>query len=220
MLLVKTDYETAKKYEFTGVHTKVGNKKHQVFFKVYCDDVTIDECLDLFRSSRNVIMLEYQGNLSTLAIKDLKGVYITRVFDFGNNITEDDIRDALEQIPDEVTAIIRVPQEYSDMHFVYDISQKYANVRFCGGTMFCFDGCRIGCCGRDILDKNGIKYDKSQYMFEGCSCALETVLSDDVILEEGKAYKSSSNNSGGKKKSVKKSVQMQDLMYQFGHFEL
>ena len=57
-------------------------------------------------------------------------------------------------------------------------------------------------------------------MFEGCSCALETVLSDDVILEEGKAYKSSSNNSGGKKKSVKKSVQMQDLMYQFGHFEL
>lgn len=221
MLLVKTDYETAKKYERTGVTTKVGNKKHQVFFKVYCDELTIDDCISLYRSSRNVVMLEYQGNLSTLAMKDIKGVYITRVFDFGNNITETDIQDAIEELPDGVTGIMRVPQEYSDMHFVYDMSQKYQNIRFCGGTMFCFDGCRIGCCGRDILDARNIKYDKSQYMFEGCSCALETMLSDDVVLEEGKPYKvSGSSGNTETRKPSKRNIQMVDLMSQFGHHDL
>ena len=223
MLIAKTDYEVANRFRNIGATTKIGNKKHQVFFKVYCDDLTIDECLDLFRASRNVLMLEYQGNLSTLAIKDLKGVYITKVYDFGNNITEEEIKDVVEELPDGMVGIIRVPQEYSDMHFVYNMSQKYPNIRFCGGTMFCFDGCRIGCCGRDILDKNGIKYDKNQYMFEGCSCAIETVLADDIELEEGKPYKSSDGKGSGSKKSSKsskKAVKMQDLMYQFGHFEL
>lgn len=220
MILVKTDYTTAKIYEFNSVKTKVGSKKHQVYFKVYCDDTDVNDCIELYKSSNNIVMLEYQGMVESLVGVNLQGVYITKVFDFGTNITEEDIIGIVQSLPDGLTGIIRLPQEYKDMRFIYNMSKKYLNIRFCGGTTFCLDGCRLGCCGRDILDSRGIKYDADSYMHEGCSCALETVLDTDVELEIGKLTKRSSNTqrSGGTKK--KKVALFKDLLYSGGTFDL
>jgi len=219
MLLVKTGYETAKRFEFSGVKTKFGTKKHAVLFKVYCDDTDVKECIDLYRSSKNVIMLEYQGTLSTLGMQDLSNVYITRVYDFGTNISEDDVKGVVEELIDGLVGVIRLPQEYSDMRFIYNMSQKYSNIRFCGGSIFCIDGCNVGCCGRDILDKDNVKYDDTEYFHEGCCCALETVPDTEVILEEGvvkKSQSSSGKTSGGKKKVAL----FKNLLYSGGTHEL
>lgn len=218
MLLVKASFETANKFRHSSVITKIGSKKHQCYFKLYCDDTDIDDCLELAKESKNVVMLEYQGSLPTLEAKDLSNVYITKVFDFGMDINETDIEGVFELLPTGVTAVIKVPQEYSDMRFIYNMSQKYKSIRFCGGTTFCFDGCNVGCCGRDILDKANIKYDKSEYLHEGCSCAADTVLADEVELEEGRVYKTAT--SGKKTSSPKKKVLFQDLLYQSGRLEL
>lgn len=218
MLLVKASFEIANKFKHSSVITKLGNKKHQCYFKLYCDDTDIDECLELARSSKNVVMLEYQGSLPTLTTKDLSGVYITKVFDFGMDINETDIEGVTELLPDGVTAVIKVPSEYTDMRFIYNMSQKHKSVRFCGGTTFCFEGCNLGCCGRDILDKANIKYDKSEYLHTGCSCAAETVLADEVELEEGRIYKTATTSK--KSSTNKKKVLFQDLLYQSGRLEL
>lgn len=211
MVIVKTGIETAKRYKGKAVVTKVGNKKHQVYFKVYCDDVDIAECVELYKSSSNILMLEYQGTEGGLLGVDLSNVYIAKVFDFGTNIVEEDIislRDT--QLPEGVVAVLRLPQEYCDMQFMYDMSQKYKDIRFCGGTVFCIDDCRLGCCGRDILNKRGVKYDTSQYFYEGCCCAAETFLDTDVELEEGKVSK----KSGGKGSSAsKKTLMFKDLLF-------
>ena len=57
--------------------------------------------------------------------------------------------------------------------------------------MFNLEGCRLGCCGRDVLDSNNIKYPSDVLMHEGCSCGLE------VVDEEGLEFEVST-------KSVKK----------------
>lgn len=218
MLLVKASFEVAKQYEHSSVITKIGNKKHQCYFKLYCDDLDIDDCLKLARTSKNIIMLEYQGSLPTLGMKDLSGVYVTRAFDFGMDVNETDIEGVFELLPKGVTAVIKLPQGYTDMRFIYSMSQKYKDIRFCGGTTFCFEGCNVGCCGRDILEKYNIKYDKSEYIHEGCACAAETVLAEEVELEVGKVHKTSQST----KKSApsKKKVLFQDLLYQSGRLEL
>lgn len=213
MLLVKTGYEVASKFRGKNVVTKIGNKKHQVYFKLYCDDMDIADCIKLYKENSNIVMLEYQGTDLGLMGVDLKGVYITKIFDFGTNISENDITDTIKYLQEGLTAIIRVPQEYKDMKFIYDMSNKYSNIRFCGGTVFCLDGCKLGCCGRDILDKKGIKYDATKYIYEGCCCALETLMDTDVELEEGSIIKKSGTG-------VKKTLKFQDLLYKNGRVSL
>lgn len=222
MLIVKTSYNEAKRFEHSGVRAKVGNKKHQVYFKVYCDDTDVKDCIELYRSSGNILMLEYQGALESIAELDLNGIYIAKVFDFGTNITEDDVLGVSASLRDGLVGVLRVPTEYKDMEFIYNMSQKYSNIRFCGGTTFCLDGCRLGCCGRDIFEKRNVKYDDKQYFHEGCCCAAETVSDTEVELEECKVTKrvgtkSSSNNGGGGKKKV---ALFKDLLYSGGTFEL
>lgn len=219
MIIVKTDYVGAKVFENSGVRAKVGNKKHQVYFKVYCDDTDVEECIELYRNCGNIAMLEYRGAVESIAELDLHGVYIAKVFDFGTNITEEDVKGVSYSLREGLVGVVRVPTEYKDMQFIYDMSQKYNNIRFCGGTTFCLDGCRLGCCGRDILDKRNIKYDEKQYFHEGCCCAAETFDATEVELEECKVTKragSKSGNGGGKKKVAL----FKDLLYSGGTFDL
>lgn len=211
----------AKVFENSGVRAKVGNKKHQVYFKLYCDDTDVKDCIDLYRSCGNIAMLEYRGAIESIEDLDLSGVYIAKVFDFGTNISEDDVEGVSSSLREGLVGVLRVPTEYKDMEFIYEMSQKYDNIRFCGGTTFCLDGCRLGCCGRDILEKRNIKFDSKQYSHEGCCCAAETFDSTEVELEEYKVTKragsSTKSSSGGSKKKVS---MFKDLLYSGGTFDL
>lgn len=216
-ILVKVSYETAKLYEGKGVTAKVGNKKHQVYFKLYCDSSNITDCISLYKASDNIVMLDYLGDIPSSDIEVPNNIYITKTYDYGMNIVEEDIVSVVNELPEFITPIIRLPLEYTDMQFIYNMSQKYKRVRFCGGTYFCLNGCNLGCCGKDILDKRNIKYDKNSYMREGCSCALDTLMEDEVTLEEGK-LKTKKSPAKAKQKSTtgghskKKAMSFADLL--------
>lgn len=212
-IFAKVCYETALKFKGKGVTTKIDKKKHQVYFKVYCDDTDIQDALNLARISSNIVMLEYQGDLSLLHQYDTGGVYLGVVHDFGMDITEADIAALLTELPANVILIVRVPLEFSNMQFIQDICTKYSNVRFCGGTIFCLEGCKVGCCGRDILEGKKIKVGNDTMMYQGCSCALQTYQEDDLELEEGKVQKSQGKKSGGAKK---RTLMFRDLLYSGG----
>lgn len=194
-VIVKANYEIANEYANGRVTTKIGNKKHQVFFKVSCDDYSLNSCIELAKKSNNIIMLEYEGlpvAPSFVALTQPIGVYIGYKTEVGMDISEDDIIRILNDTPLGVTPIIKLPDEYKDIRFVYDMCQKYDRIRFCGGLMFNLEGCRLGCCGRDVLDSNNIKYPSDVLMHEGCSCGLEVVDAEGLEFEvTAKAVKQS-----------------------------
>lgn len=218
-VLVKSNLEVVSKYDGKGVTTKVGSKKHQVYFKLYCDDSDIEECISLYRRNTNIILLDYQGTLQALKDADLNGIYITKSYTFGNNVNAYDIRSVVSELPENVVGVIKLPEDFSDMKFIIDMCEEYPNIRFTGGIFFAFDEARIGYIGKDILLKNNIKGDEARLIYEGTDCALDTFVDEDVELVEGrvKASKSSGKSSTGGKK--KKTLLFNDLLYQNGIVE-
>ena len=127
-------------------------------------------------------MLDYEGlpmSASFTALTEPTGVYIGIKIEVGMDLSEDDIVRIINDTPEGVTPIIKLPDEYKNIRFVCNMSQKYDRIRFCGGTMFNISGCRLGCCGVDILGKNNIKFPADSMIHNGCSCGLE------VVDEEG-----------------------------------
>lgn len=207
-VIVRTSYENAKQYKGRGVVTKIGNKNQNVFFKVIVDDFTIEDALK--NNDSNIVVYDYHGMVTNpvyLGI-DSTDLYITKSYEYGNDISESDILEVLNEVPEGVTPLIKLPSDYKNFEFVCRMCDKYSRIRFCGGILFCAKGCRIGCCGRDILDNAGIKYSDSNSIKEGCACALD-ILSDEGLelsISEKKAKskrKRSSSGTGTKKPKAK-----------------
>ena len=209
-VIVRTSFDVAKQYKGKGVVTKVGNKNHNVFFKVIVDDFSIEEALQ--GNDSNIVMYDYQGtttNPTYLGI-DSTDLYIAKSYEYGNDLSENDILEVLNEVPQGVTPIIKLPNDYKNFEFVCRMCDKYPRLRFCGGIMFCADGCRIGCCGRDILDNAGIKYSDNNNIKEGCACALDIISDEGIELTvtekkvRAERKKSSKSSSGGVKKQKTK----------------
>lgn len=182
-VIVRTSFDNAKRYYGKGVVTKIGNKKHNVFFKVIVDDFSIDEALK--SDDSNIVMFDYRGmvtNQTYLGIESTN-LYVSKTYEYGSNISEQDIVDVINEVPKGVVPIIKLPDDYKDFEFICRVCDKYDRVRFCGGTLFCADGCRIGCCGRDVLDNAKIKYPDGNYIKEGCACALDIISDEGLELE-------------------------------------
>lgn len=209
-VIVRTSFDKAKQYNGKGVEVKLGSKKHNVFFKVIIDDFSIEEALES-GVDPNIVVYDYQGMTSNpiyLGV-DSTDLYITKSYEFGNDITESDILGILKEVPKGVVPIIKLPSDYKDFEFVCRMCDKYDRLRFCGGIMFCAEGCRIGCCGRDILESAGISYPDGSYIKEGCACELD-IISDEgleLVVTEKKTIKKKSTSkkaSGGTKKQKNK----------------
>lgn len=207
-VIVKTSFENARHYRGKNVVTKIENKKHNVYFRVVIDDYTIDEALKEVDS--NILVYDYQGMTSNPTYANLSStnLYITRTYELGYDISESDIIKILELTPLGVTPMLKLPNDYKDFEFICNMSSKYSRVRFCGGILFCVDGCKVGCCGRDILDKKSIKYNDNDYIKTGCACALDVFSDEDLDLElsdkKVKPKSSKSGNSSGTQKKKKK----------------
>lgn len=207
-VIVRTSYDNAKQYRGKGVSVKIGNKNHNVLFKVIVDDFSIEEALK--SKDSNIIMYDYQGMTSNpiyLGIEDTD-IYISKSYEYGSDICEEDIVELLNDVPKGVIPIAKLPKDYKNFEFVCRMCDKYPRVRFCGGVLFCAEGCRVGCCGRDILDSAGVKYSDNNYIKEGCACALN-VISDEglelVVSEKKiKEKKQKSSSTGGTKKQKTK----------------
>lgn len=185
--IVKTDLERAKEYTGKGVATMVGSKKHTVVFRVSVDDFTLEEAVSLYKRDRNIVMLDYVGTLeylSTCSEALFDGVYVGRKIDVGSDVFQEDIEGVLSKLPQGVTLVVGLPDDYSDMEFVYNMSHKYPNVRFCGGNLFLLEGCNIGCCDSKVLSRASLKYKDIGLIRQGCGCDLQVLVGSEIELVE------------------------------------
>ena len=215
-VLVRADLESVKQYRGKSVSTKIGNKKNQVLFRVVVDDFSLVDALAYAKTDKNIVMLEYQGShqyLSTIA-ESYNGApdlpYMVVHESVGHNIDEEVLNSVLASFPQWCSVVIKLPNDYSNMEFIYNMSQKYPRVRFCGGYVFEIDGCRLGCCGRDIFEKTGVKYSNNDMIKEGCSCCVSTVQFEDVTLDvssKPERVSKSTSSKASKTPTVKKPKQ-------------
>lgn len=214
-IICKVDYATALKYKGMNLSTKYNNKKHKVYLKLIGDDFTLTDCIALAKVSKNILMVEYQGLQSNSAYAELTentGVYVGRVYDFGNNITEEDVEKIAEDSPKGVVPIIKLPDDYKDLYNIYQISKAHPSVRFCGGHLFAIDGVKVGAIGVDILDKLQDKYSSDCFKLDDTEDVLESVDINELEIdtttkpERAKKVSSGGNKSVAKKTSKKVSI--------------
>lgn len=217
-IICKVDYSTALKYKGLNLKAKYNGKKHQVCLKVVCDDFTLQECIELAKSSPSIVMLEYQGLETNKSYLDLKpcGVYIGKVFDLGNNFTRDDIVSIDTDTPDGVVPIIHLPDDFNNIEFIWKLSKEFNRIRFCGGYLFNIEGIKIGAVGSDILSSGNFKLNSEESIYQGIDDVIEQA--DISILDiETTATKSESTKSLNKSpKSApkkKQSVSFANLLF-------
>lgn len=192
----------AKAYRGVSIKAKYNGKKQQVLLRLLCDETNVKEAVDLARVSKNVAMLEYQGNdeYKALSLMRNTGVYIGRVFNCGNNIDESELERLVDDVPQCVTPIIYFPDDFSDLELVWKLAQKFPNVRFCGGKLFAIEGIKIGAVGLDTLDKAGIKYEEESYIIDGTMDVIDSVSFSDLSEIETSAKAEVKQKSVGLKK--------------------
>lgn len=170
MLIARTDLGSIRDYLNGKVTTKYEGKIHQVFFKVICDETNLEECIKAAETSNTIAMIEYTGLIVSpvyLSQTATGTQYVGYVMDVGMNVNESELVHLMTSVPYGVTPIFRLPAEYKDMKFVYDMCKKYARLRFCGGNLFRLTGCRVGCVGADILESMGVKSTSLDYIVAG-----------------------------------------------------
>lgn len=223
-VIVKTDLDTAKQYCGKSVFAKIKGKKNIAYFRVPVDDFSLAEAVAHAKVNKNILMLAYTGVGFGLKTFDgsFSGVNIGWLVPVGGNVTEEDIQGYASEAPEGVSVVLQFPSDYKNLEFMCKIMDKYPNVRVCGGCAFCFDDCRFGCCGRDILTRAGIKFDTEDYLREGCSCAVPVIEDSEVSLgvfsgKQGENKNSTKSATGAKKQ---KAQMFSSLLYGGGKVEL
>lgn len=188
-VIVKADVETVSQFSSGSVFTLNGKQKIPAYFRLLVDDFTLDDAIEAYRGDNNIVALDYVGNLDILHEYNrarLQGIYMVREFEFGDNITEEDIVDMINRVPAEVTVLVKLSETYKDMRFVQTMCKKYRNLRFSGGILFALEGCRLGCCSKDILTERGVRLKSEDFIKTGNGCALEYInaTSADLFLKE------------------------------------
>lgn len=175
-IVCNVDFSTAQKYRGKSLSTKYNNKKHKVYLKLVCDDSTLQDCVDLAKQSKNILMISYQGLGSWDNFKaSVGGVYVGYGMDFGVDVSEADIERALADIPDGVTPIIHLPESFKDMEFLWRVSKKFPRLRFSGGQLFAVAGVKVGEIGVDILERGDVKFGVESYRLRSGVDAVENV---------------------------------------------
>lgn len=222
IVIANVGYDIALQYKNKQLSTKIENKKSKLYLRLLCDDFNLYESIELAKSCPSVICLEYQGMLNNekyLALtENLVGkVYITRVYQHGNDINESDIEGLLNENPSPVTVCIGLPEDYVNLKFVQQMCRTYPRVRFFGGSLFPISGVRLGCIGSDIMLKHIPKFTPKDYGFatvDVCpNYAIETleVEATDKPVKERKISTGSSSSSEPKQHKVKKTLMFADI---------
>lgn len=175
-IICNVDFATATKYRGKNLSAKFNNKKHRVYLKLSCDDSNLQDCIELAKQSKNILMVSYQGTGSWTELPFLsstKGIYVGYTMDFGVDISEADIARAVEGVPETVTPIISLPRSFTDVEFLWRVSRNYPRLRFSGGQLFAIDGIRVGEIGVDVLQKAEVKYGPDSYRLRSGVDALE-----------------------------------------------
>ena len=218
-IIARCDLETAKSLKSKGISTKVNNRNHKVYLVTDCDDSNITDAVNSLKVSNAVVGIEYIGSTMSDAYlgltSDVVGsLYIYKTENFGSDISVEDVERMYSEVPTGVVPVAVLPSDFTDLKTLVEITEKFPRVRFAGGDLFEVYNLKLGCYGRDILEKKGIKLGAdSLETFDGGN-ALETFtyidLTCDITDKPEKTTRISSGSkpsnggtvSSGKKKQI------------------
>ena len=212
-MLAKISLDEARSYGRSRLVTKVGNKKKVVLFEVSVDNTNIKDAIDFAVGNNNVAALVYEGAeqyLQMVSELDTKGVYICKVEQVAEDVSETDIVKLLQILPDWASLVVDVPEDYKNMEFICNMCEKYPRVRFSGGYLFNFKDCKLGICGDDILEKLEVKSELGLVRTHEC-CGLPVVCAEDIEISV--ATVKDKISTGGEKSTQKKKTIMFSSMF-------
>lgn len=176
-MLVNLKYDQV---EGSALKGEVNGKAVNLFMQVEVDNSNVEQALERFKGNKWVVGLDYVGDVQQLVGLNLNGLNVLVKKDYDG---VEQIDEALKGIPEGVNLVMKLPLDYSDMRVIHTYSQKYPNLRFCGGTLLRINGCHIGCIEQQDVFKK-IPDSKLSLVCEGCSCVYKHSLLDDFDLVE------------------------------------
>lgn len=163
-VIYDVDLETAKNCGKFNLTTKIDGKKHKVYLKLHSGIEDIQESIELCRKRKDILLVEYQGDILALEKVKNNGVQINFVEEVGNNLTSEHIDNILSDFPSGLTLVLKLPNDFNNLELVYKLNKKYPNVRYLGGNLFRLRGLKVGSFGEDLLESKGIKVPKHSYL--------------------------------------------------------
>lgn len=201
------DLNMAEMYSGKSLTAKVNGKKHKVYLKLQCNSNTLEKGIEFAHKSSNILFIEYQGFITDEALKRFgvgSGVQINYNFEVGNNFSEQDIVQLLEDIPDGITPVIRLQSDFSDLKSISELCSKYPRLRFLGGNLFRLNNLPLGNYDNILLDKKGIKYSIESYLTSEFEDILQSAdITDLDITISDKPEKEVKHNNSNKSKAKK-----------------
>lgn len=175
-MIIKLDYADNGLYALKTIFNKK-EKNHYIRYVV--DEFSIERAIEDIEDNKNVVALDYEGDiqyLNTLKKKPNVPIIITKELKEMNELA---ISFVMQQIPNWIVVSIKTPEDFCDMRLISRLSEKFPNIRFCGGKFLRLPGCNIGCIRcEDIPEK--IPDSKISYYTEKCSCIMTTMHIEDV----------------------------------------
>lgn len=148
----------AKEYEKYNLSAKVEGKKHKVYYKLESGADELQDCINLARNRKDIVFVEFQGNIDEVENFETNGVSVIYVKEVGNNISESDIDFTLVDFPKGMTLVLSLPDDFNNLELIYKLNKMYPSVRFYGGNLFRLDGLRLGNYDKTALENKGIKF--------------------------------------------------------------
>lgn len=173
-MLLRLKYDDVKANAAKG---EVNGKNVNFFMRVEVDESNIVEAIDRFRGNRYVASLDYVGEEGYLKTIDIEGilVIVAKSVDMIDGGTEY----YLSELDPRVRPVLKLPRDFSDMKQLFDLSQKFPNVHFCGGHLIKIDGCNIGAITRNDISKK-IPDSRIPLVTEGCACVFQNITIEDA----------------------------------------
>lgn len=164
-----------------AVRGEVNGKVVNFYFRIKVNPSNIAEAVSRFRGNKYLAALDYEGDLAVLRTLDLSGVPVMVVKEVDS--LDDTLDFLFSEVDSHVRVVLKLPSTFTDMQAVYNYSQRYENVRFCGGTLLRLEGCKVGCFGLEDLTKR-FSNSRLSVIAEGCGCPVRNVALDEVGLLE------------------------------------
>lgn len=214
MILAKADLMSLKAVLSNSnkrAYSKVDNKMHEVVFLLSLDEFSLEEGLEVYRNTTSVYGVLYEGTIEGLNGLDLDikpSDYIVRQVLGTNDMDADSFLSHLEGVPEWMTLVFELPEDYIDLGSISTACSKSSRVRFKGDSLYAIKGVKLGIAGFDILDEMGVKLRGKDFKvrkYTMCEpLGFFGVKDLEIVLKEARAVKSSKKKS--KKSSSKSKV--------------
>ena len=176
-MIIQMDYEDNGLY---AIKTNYNKKEKYHYIRYVVDEFSIDRAIEDIKGNKYVVALDYEGDIQYLnSLKERPEnipVIVTKEL---RDVNELSIAFLMQKLPNWVVVAIKTPEDFCDMRVVENLSNKFKNIRFCGGKFLRLPSCNIGCILRENIPEK-IPESKINFYTEKCSCIISTMHIDEV----------------------------------------